>query len=465
MRKITPIILSGGVGLRLWPLSTKNLPKQFLKLPFNSKYNLFEQTILGLKKSKVFDKPIILCSEKHKFLILESLEKLKISFEDIIVEKLPKNTASSVLLGVLYCMGKKKSENSLILPSDHFIPNRDYSCLIPKSINSIDCPLIFGIKPKYASVDYGYICKENKNKEISKVSRFFEKPNKQKAKIYLSQGYYWNSGIFLLNNKRLESEFKKFHPNMYATCKKIISQLRIDLDFIDTDLKLMKRLPEISFDRAILEKTKSLLMMEFKQNWFDLGSWNTLSELSEQNVMLESKVKIINNSKNSTVISDKKNTILNDVPNIFVISKKESLLISSKKNIGKVKKILEDKKNKSFTDFQNVFYKPWGHYEIFIDSKDYLVKKLTIKPNHRLSLQLHKFRSEHWVIVEGTARITKGKSKKTLHKNESTFIPQGVVHCIENIGENYLEIIEVQMGKVLKETDIIRLDDPYKREK
>ena len=465
MRKITPIILSGGVGLRLWPLSTTNLPKQFLKLPFNSKYNLFEQTLLGLKKSKVFDKPLILCSEKHKFLILDSLEKLKISFEDIIVEKISKNTASSVLLGVLFCMGKKKSENSLILPSDHFIPRRDYSVLIPKSMDSIKSPLIFGLKPKFASVDYGYICKDNENKEISKVSKFFEKPSKRKAKIYLSLGYYWNSGIFLLNNKNLKSEFKKFHPNIYATCKKIIAQLKNDLDFIETDLKLMKKLPAISFDRAILEKTESLLMKEFKQTWFDLGSWNTLSELSERNIMLDRKVRIINNSKNSNVISDKKNTILNDVPNIFVISQKESLLISSKKNISNVKKILEDKKNKSFTNFQNIFYKPWGHYETFIDSKDYLVKKLTIKPNHRLSLQLHKFRSEHWVIVEGTAKITKGKSKKTLYKNESTFIPQGVVHCIENIGDNYLEIIEVQMGKVLKETDIIRLDDPYKREK
>ena len=465
MKKITPIILSGGVGLRLWPLSTTNLPKQFLKLPFNSKYNLFEQTLLGLKKSKVFDKPIIVCSEKHKFLILESLEKLKISFEDIIVEKISKNTASSVLLSVLFCMEKKKSEYSLILPSDHFIPRRNYSYLVPNSIDSIESHLIFGIKPRFASAEYGYMCKENKNKEISKVSKFFEKPNKQKAKIFVSKGYYWNSGIFLLNNRVLKSEFEKFHPKMYTTCRKIISQLRIDLEFIETDLRLMKKLPEMSFDRAILEKTMSLSMTELKQKWFDIGAWNTLSELSEQNVMLDRKAKIINNSKNSNVISDKKNTILNDVPNIFVISQKESLLISSKKNVGNVKKILENKKNTSFTNFQNVFYKPWGHYETFIDSQNYLVKKLTIKPYHRLSLQLHKFRSEHWVVVEGTARITKGKSRQTLHKNESTFIPQGVVHCIENIGDNYLEVIEVQMGKILKESDIIRLDDPYKREK
>ena len=163
--------------------------------------------------------------------------------------------------------------------------------MVPNTIDSIESHLIFGIKPKFASVDYGYVCRENKNKKISKVSKFFEKPNKHKAKIYLSRGYYWNSGIFLLNNKKLKSEFKEINPKMFATCSKIISQLKIDLDFIETDLKSMKKLPEISFDRAFLEKTKSLSMMEFKQTWFDLGAWNTLSDLSEQNVMLNRKGK------------------------------------------------------------------------------------------------------------------------------------------------------------------------------
>ena len=173
--------------------------------------------------------------------------------------------------------------------------------------------------------------------------------------------------------------------------------------------------------------------------------------------------KIYNNSKSSTVVSDRKNTILNDVDNIFVISKKESLYISSKKNVNGIKEILNDKKFKSISDYQNIFFKPWGHYETFINSPNYLVKKLTIKPKHRLSLQYHNFRTEHWIIVEGIAKITKGNSRKILKKNESTFIPLGVKHCIENIGKVNLEIIEVQMGKILRESDIIRLDDPYKR--
>ena len=204
-------------------------------------------------------------------------------------------------------------------------------------------------------------------------------------------------------------------------------------------------------------------MMKFGQNWTDLGSWNSLMDLSDKDVKLENNSKIYNNSKNSTVVSDRKNTILNDVENIFVISQKESLYISSKKNVNNIKEILNNRDFKSITDYQNIFFKPWGHYETFINSPNYLVKKLTIKPKHRLSLQYHNYRTEHWIIVEGIAKITKGNSQKILKKNESTFIPLGLKHCIENIGEENLEIIEVQMGKILKESDIIRLDDPYKR--
>ena len=463
MNKVTPIILSGGIGSRLWPLSTKNKPKQFLKLPFNSKYNLFEQTLLGLNKSKRFSKPIIVCSETNKFMILESLNNLKQPYEDIIVEKISKNTATSVLLGILHSMKKTKSGFSLILPSDHFIPNRDYSKLIPSNLNSDQPHIIYGIKPEFASTDYGYISIKNRKKKISEVNNFFEKPSKKRAQHFLNSGFFWNSGIFLLNNNNLISNFKEYHPQIYSICEKLISILKTDLEFRETNMKLMKDLPEISFDKAILEKNNSLSMMKFSQHWRDLGSWGSLTELSEKNVKLDRNITILNDSKNSHVISDKKNTVLNDIPNIIVVALKESILISSKKNIDKVKDILREKKNRSITNFQNLFYKPWGHYETFINTNNYLVKKLTIKPKHRLSLQFHKFRSEHWVIVDGIAKITKGKSKKILKANESTYIPKGVIHCIENIGKKNLEIIEVQMGNVLKESDIVRLDDPYKR--
>ena len=463
MNKVTPIILSGGVGARLWPLSTENLPKQFLKLPFNSKNNLFEQTILGLKKSKIFNNPLIVCSEKHKFLVLESLSRIKSKYSNIIVEKLSKNTAPSILIGSLFSMNFLKSKFSLILPSDHFVRQRDYTKLIPRNINEIKNHIIYGIKPLFPSEDYGYIQISGKLKKLNDIINFHEKPNKKKAEKFLKNNYFWNSGIFLLNNEKLVSDFEKYHPKILQISFEIIKKLKKDLQFLDTNQDLMKKLPEISFDNAILEKNNNIKMMKFEQNWADLGSWNSLMELSNNDVKLEKDTKIYNNSKNSTIVSDRKNTILNDVDDIFVISKKESLYISSKENVSNIKEILNDKKFKSISDYQNIFFKPWGHYEIFINSPNYLVKKLTIKPKHRLSLQYHNFRTEHWVIVEGVAKITKGKSKKILKKNESTFIPLGLKHCIENIGKVNLEIIEVQMGKILKESDIIRLDDPYKR--
>ncbi len=463
MTKITPIILSGGIGTRLWPLSTKNLPKQFLKLPFNSRHTLFEQTIKGLSNLRVFNNPITICSEKHKFLVLESFNKLKINFSDIIVEKKSKNTATSVLLGVLHSMKNEGAEYSLIIPSDHYITNRDYSKLIPKEIRKLNNHIIFGIQPKFSSIEYGYIKVKDKAKKIFDVDKFFEKPNKTKAEEFVKRGFFWNSGIFLINNNKLLSDFRKYQPKIFRYCSLINSNLKKDLDFLETDGKLMNKIPEISFDNAILEKIKKLSMIKFKEKWTDLGSWNSLSKLSKKNVQLNSQAKIINNTKNSFIISDKRNTVLNDVSDIIVVCNKESLLISSLEKVNEIKTILTKKKNQSITKFQNVFYKPWGHYETFIASDSYLVKKLTVKPKHRLSLQYHKYRAEHWIVVEGNAQITKGDVKYTLKKNESTFIPLGVKHCIENIGKNNLEIIEIQMGKILKESDIVRLDDPYKR--
>ena len=463
MKKITPIILSGGIGSRLWPLSTKNLPKQFLKLPFKSPQTLFEQTLVGIKNRKVFSEPIIICSEQHKFLILESLNKLKIKFSDIIVEKISKNTAPSILLSIYHSLNKDKSNLSLVIPSDHYIPNRDYSILIPPNVESLNSHIIYGIKPDFESTDYGYIYFKNNSGKIKKVKKFFEKPSLANVKKYISQGFYWNSGIFLINNKKVIEDFKKFNPKLLKLCKKIISNLSKDLEFLETKYEFMNKLPELSFDKAILEKCESIYMLKFNQKWRDIGSWKTLTELSDQNQKLNSNTTIYNNSLNSNVISDKKNTVLNDVNDIIVISKNDSIYVSSKKNVNKIKDIINDKHNKNILNSQNIFYKPWGHYEIFINSKNYLVKKLTVKPDHRLSLQFHKHRSEHWVVVEGIAQITKGRTKTILKKNQSTYIPVGQVHCINNIGKKKLEIIEIQIGEILEETDIIRLDDPYKR--
>ena len=463
MKKITPIILSGGIGTRLWPLSTKNLPKQFLKLPFGSKFNLFQQTVHGFKNKKKFNLPIIVCGDEHKFLLLDSVKKIT-KLSGVIVEKIQRNTVISVLLGVLYALKKNNSEFSLVAPSDHYIKNRDYSKLIPHNIDNIHNHMIYGIKPSFPATDYGYIKVSNREKKISKVLSFHEKPNFIDANKFFKRKLFWNSGIFFINNIKLVEHYKKIHPKILEVSKKIIDNLECDLDFLQTSEILLKKLPNISFDNAILEKVENLSMLKLNLIWEDLGTWQSLTNLSTNNkVSLEDDAFIYNNSCNTSVISDRRNTIVNDISDAIVVSYKESLYISSKKNSNKIKEILSEKKNKSISEYQSLFYKPWGHYEIFSRSKNYLLKKISIKPYCRLSLQKHQYRSEHWVVVKGKAKVTMGSNVNILKENQSTFIPIGLKHCIENIGKDYLEIIEVQMGSILSEDDIIRLDDPYKR--
>ena len=249
-----------------------------------------------------------------------------------------------------------KSKFSLILPSDHFVEQRDYTKLIPRNINEIKNHIIYGIKPLFPSEDYGYIQISGKLKKLNDIISFYEKPNIKKAEQFLKNNYFWNSGIFLLNNEKLVSDFEKYQPKMLKISFQIIKKLKKDLQFLDTNQDLMKKLPEISFDNAILEKNNNIKMMKFEQNWTDLGSWNSLMQLSKNDVKLENDTKIYNNSKNSIVVSDRKNTILNDVDDIFVISKKESLYISSKENVNSIKEILNDKKFKSIADYQNIFF-------------------------------------------------------------------------------------------------------------
>ena len=463
MSRVTPIILSGGIGSRLWPLSTKNLPKQFLNLPFGSKLNLFQQTLEGFKNKNSFQSPIVVCGDEHKFLLLDSIKRIT-NFSGIIVEKVQRNTSISILLGVIYAIEKNQSEYSLVAPSDHYIKNRDYSRLIPKSLKNLPNHLIYGVKPTEPMTDFGYIKVREPKKRISDVLGFFEKPNRSKAIKYFKNNFFWNSGIFFINNKLLIENYKNLYPKIYKTCLKIIQNLKNDLEFLQTSETLLRTLPNISFDNAILEKVSDLPMMRLNYVWKDLGSWESLASYSKINeVALDDDSFIYNNSKNTDVISDRRNTIVNDISDTINVSYKESLFISSKKSSNKIKDILAKKKNKRITDFQYLFYKPWGHYEVFSRSKNYLLKKISIKPKCSLSLQKHSYRSEHWVIVKGTAKVTLGNKEKVLKENQSTFIPIGLQHCIENIGSGYLEIIEVQIGAILSEDDIIRLDDPYKR--
>jgi mannose-1-phosphate guanylyltransferase/mannose-6-phosphate isomerase len=296
--------------------------------------------------------------------------------------------------------------------------------MIPKNLKSFKGHIIYGIVPNQAATDYGYIEVEDSTKKISRVKKFFEKPDANKAKIFIKKNFFWNSGIFLINNKKILLDFKKYHLAIFKICKNITECLGSDLEFYETSEKLMKKLPNISFDKAILEKNDDLSMMKINFIWKDLGTWNSLDSLStKKNLSLDKNSYIHNNSENTTVISDRKFTIVNDLSNVIVVSNKESLFISSKRKSGKIKEILSNKNFSKMLDYQTIFYKPWGHYEVILRSSNYLLKKITVNPNHRLSLQKHKFRSEHWIVVKGVAMITRGKQKRILKKiNQLLFL-------------------------------------------
>ena len=462
MKKIVPIILSGGIGSRLWPLSTKNLPKQFLKLPFGAENNLFQQTLEGFKNKTVFERPTVVCGDDHKFLLYESIKKKK-EMGTIIVEKIQKNTATSVLLGCLFALNQG-AEYALVVPSDHYLKKRDYSKIIPKDFRKFPSHTIFGIKPSEPNVDFGYIKVKEPERLNSIVDKFFEKPNHSSAKTYINKKYFWNSGMFLININILKKNYKELHPAMLKTCQQIINNLKFDLNFLITSRELMKPLKKLSFDTAILEKVADINMTKLNVEWDDLGTWPSLRKYSKKNeIKLDKEITIHNESKNTFVVSDKRNTIINDIHDSLVVSYKDSLFVTSIKKANSIKNVLSQRKYSNVNDFQSLFFKPWGFYEVFSSSENYLLKKISIKPKCRLSLQKHKYRSEHWVVVKGKAKITKGRVISILKKNQSTFIQKGLRHCIENIGQGYLEIIEVQIGSMLSEDDIVRYDDPYKR--
>ena len=425
---------------------------------------MFQKTIKGFKKKKTFNEPLVICSDSHKFLAVESLSNIRSKNSGIIVEEIQRNTATSVLLGVLYSLKNLDSDYSLITPSDHHIPNRNYEDLIPGNLNINDGHYIYGIKPLSPSSDFGYIEVNDYSKRKSKVTKFHEKPSERIAKTYIKNNFFWNSGIFLINNKIIVNDYKRFQPRILKYCEKIIRNLKRDLEFFRAQKKLLAPLPDLSFDSAILEKNNNLEMVKLNIEWKDLGTWNALKDtIKKSTIKLNQNSKIFNNSKNTLVLSEKKNTVINGVSNLTVVSTEDSLLVSANESSNKIKDILSKKNFKNFLNSGSIVFKPWGSYQVILEDKEYLIKKILVKTSHRLSLQKHKHRSEHWVVVSGKARITKGKKTKIIVKDESTFIPKGEVHCIENCGDVILEIIEIQMGKLLSEDDIIRLDDPYKR--
>jgi mannose-1-phosphate guanylyltransferase len=465
---IVPVILSGGSGTRLWPLSRKLYPKQFLNLVNNT--SLFQDTIIRLPKE--ISCPLVICNEEHRFIVAEQLREIKSSNKGIILEPVGKNTAPAIALAAFSLLDDIDDPMLLVLSADHVIKDdkkfRD-SIKIGSKIAKNGKIVTFGIKPTKPEINYGYI--EVDNETISNfynIISFKEKPNRSTADKYLNSGtYFWNSGIFLFKASSYLKELEKYEPEIYKTCKKSYVNSSKDLDFIRLDKNHFSKCPDVSIDYALMEKTTEGVVVPFEGGWSDIGSWAPLWDSKPKDInnnVSEGDV-ILSKVSNSYIHSSSRLVAVNDLSDLVIIDTSDALLVSSKKNSHDIKKIVEKIKNENRVESDNhrKVYRPWGYFDLIDSGKNYQVKKILVNSGGKLSLQQHKKRSEHWIILKGVATITCGKNFFQLNKNESTYIPKGEIHRLENNGEDPLEVIEIQTGNYLGEDDIIRLKDLYQR--
>jgi len=467
---IVPVILSGGSGTRLWPLSRKLYPKQFLSLV--NKTTLFQDTIMRLPKNASY--PLIICNEEHRFIVAEQLRQINSNTKGIILEPIGKNTAPAITIAAMHLLNENEDPTLLVLSADHILgDNQKFlkSIRMASKIADQGKMVALGIKPKKPETGYGYIEVDNsKNNEYYNIESFTEKPNLKVAKQYVNSGnHYWNSGIFIFKASTYLKELKKYEPEIFAICKKAYANnAPKDLDFIRLNNEEFYKCPNKSIDYAVMEKTNVGVVVPFEGSWSDIGSWEALwdSKPKDSNNNVSEGDSLLSDVKNSFIHSSNRLVAANDVSDLVIIDTQDALLVSSMKSSQHIKYIVEKLNNNNRAESNNhrKVYRPWGYFDSVDNGKNFKVKRIFVNPKAKLSLQKHQQRSEHWVVVKGVARVTCGKDKFTLKENESTYIPRGEVHRLENTENTTLEIIEVQTGDYFGEDDIIRLEDDYERD-
>jgi mannose-1-phosphate guanylyltransferase len=465
---IVPVILSGGSGTRLWPLSRKLHPKQFINLV--NETTLFQDTILRLPKD--LSEPLIICNEEHRFLAAEQLREIGINTKGIILEPEGRNTAPALALAALQFINIGEDPILLALSADHLIKNTEafhQSIKIGRELAENDKLITFGVVPYKAETGYGYIKADiNDTDTYYSIKSFTEKPNQKNAKKYLDSGnYLWNSGMFMFKASVYLSELKKFQPEILSFCKKSCITENIDSDFIRIDNKVFQQCPNESIDYAVMEHTKKGIVIPMEANWNDVGSWSSLWDIktkdnndnvSEGDVLLE-------NVKNTYTYSSNRLVSVIGVSNLVIVDTQDALLVMDKLQTNNIKKMVEKLENEKRSELEShrKVFRPWGHYDSVDSGKGFQVKRIVVNSGAKLSLQKHKHRAEHWVVVKGVALVTCGDKVFELVENQSTYIPQGSIHRLENHQDNPLEIIEIQTGNYLGEDDIIRMKDDYQR--
>tara|TARA_R110002050_G_scaffold224120_2_gene360079 strand:- start:3434 stop:4834 length:1401 start_codon:yes stop_codon:yes gene_type:complete len=463
-----PVILSGGSGTRLWPLSRTQYPKQFLSL--HSSLSMLQETVSRLGEVEHVG---LICNEEHRFLAAEQMRVMNQSCS-IFLEPVGRNTAPAIALAALDAVNKGKgAECLLILAADHVIENEAaFQAAVSQAepLASKGMLVTFGIVPQHAETGYGYIQAGHvfETSSAFNIKQFVEKPDLDTAKAYLNSGdFYWNSGMFMFRADRYLEELGKYRPDILQACQKAMSAPAQDMDFIRVDAEAFSFCPDESVDYAVMEKTESAVVIPLDAGWSDLGSWSALWELKEKDSegnVTEGDV-IALDSRDSLIMSKDRLVTTLGVSDLIVIDTPDALLVADKNHIQDVKKIVAQIKDAGRNEtFQHrEVYRPWGKYDSIDMGDRYQVKRITVKPGAKLSLQKHHHRAEHWIVVEGTARVTKGEETFLVTEDQSTYIPLGEIHCLENPGKVDLELIEIQSGSYLGEDDIVRFEDKYGR--
>jgi mannose-1-phosphate guanylyltransferase/mannose-6-phosphate isomerase len=466
---IHPAILSGGSGSRLWPLSRRLYPKQLL--PLAGPRSMIQDTALRLARGG-FAPPLVICNQEHRFLIAEQLRESGIAESTILLEPAGRNTAPAAAVAALIVSASDPDAVILLLPSDHVIADIEAfhkSVEIAVLAAKAGALVTFGIKPDAPVTGYGYICAGEAiagAKGSFRVQRFVEKPDRSSAERYVASGnFFWNSGIFLFSARRLLGEIERLQPEMLAACREAVAKGRKDLDFIRLDEASFARCPSQSLDYAVMEHTANAAVVPVEMGWSDVGSWHALWEIAEKSEdgnALKGDV-LVHEVRNSYLRSDGPLLAAVGVEDVVVVATADAVLVLHRDSAQDVKKIvdeLERQGREQHIQHRRVF-RPWGSYEGIDQGERFQVKRIIVNPGAKLSLQMHHHRAEHWVVVAGTARVTCGEKEFLLHENESTFIPLGTRHRLENPGKVPLHLIEVQSGTYLGEDDIVRFEDTY----
>jgi len=465
---IVPAIMCGGNGTRLWPLSRALFPKQFLPL-FNDT-SMLQDTLLRLPGH--CSEPVFICNEEHRFLVAEQVRQLSATQGTILLEPEGRNTAPAIALSAINALAKNSDAMLLVLAADHVIKDTEafHKVVAQASIAAEKGKLVtFGIVPTHAETGYGYIKKGSEQASGTfNVAQFVEKPNAQVAGDYLASGdYLWNSGMFLFKASRYLEELAKHRVDILENCQHAMKGVEQDLDFLRPNKAAFLACASESIDYAVMEKTDSAVVIPLDAGWSDVGSYSALWEVcdkNEDNNVLKGDV-IAQHTTNSYIHSQNKLISTVGVDNLVIIDTPDAVLVADKDKVQEVKQIVEQlkKEQRSEAVLHREVYRPWGKYDSVDAGERFQVKRITVKPGAKLSVQMHHHRAEHWIVVSGTAKVTIDEKTVLLTENQSAYIPVGAVHALENPGKLPLEMIEVQSGSYLGEDDIVRFEDKYGR--